>query len=60
MDAIHTQDKQQKQNIDIKYWFKIRKVSPGGPRRMMFKGDHREIGRECDSWVKIATGRVQQ
>lgn len=40
--------------------FKIKKVSPGGPRRMMFKGDHQEIGRERDSWVKIATGRVQQ
>jgi len=27
---------------------------------MMFKGDHREIGHEHDSWVQIAMGRVQQ
>lgn len=25
---------------------------------MMFKGDHREIGREHDSWVEINKGRA--
>jgi 16S rRNA U1498 N3-methylase RsmE len=35
-------------------------VSPGGPKRMMFKGDHREIVREHDNWVEFAKGRVQQ